>query len=906
MANRDSYEAFNSDPVQKKAVDKKASVRGNKVFDESTMSKGSAPGRKSSQNGASFFEEVMAFLILAVVFSSLLWQGLLSDQQMIIAILLLTPLCTLVLVQAVLRGERSQGHLPAPTPALSSATSLLMAIGAAISLLNAAHTHDALLGLSKYCALALVLLTAQALNRKIPFQEWLMNALVIAGVACAILGVDGILGSRMVSAVNAALSGGVQPEAGMAFLFDMVLGDRLASVFQYPNTTASFLFSAWLATVHLLVFRDRHSPGAKKKQLSKQAEAYLLYTASFILFASFLLTLSRGMFLVGAVAACTYIALVDKDRKWRCILIMCTSLFPGGAVALGMLPGSFLRQQPGIGIAVFTAAMIITSYIGTLVEGRHISSAGKRERKGMRKTILIDKKRITVPIIGIITLLLIVSVAALSWLWEAPFPIGQPGASLLRRIQISHQGAYQLEIQLSEPIDSSFAEAYISLQSQDDLQMRRNLYAPVLDVRLDSFQGQDRVKIPFSLAEGERYLLLSVSGGGLSAAQISKISILDADGGAVHPIRLFRRLIPERLVRQIEALLHPETAYQRFGFYFDAWKMFRDYPLTGIGERGWSYLYGRYQDFRYIANDPHSFGVQLMVSFGAWGLLALAGLVFSLGKAFHRYLRQKEPDQLVLITIAGTMLAHSLIDVDFTYYGMILVFFLFWALLDTEPSAKGYTRKSRKSRKYIAVASVLALSIVAMYFPITFRSAWSYARASAAAGSAHEHNLAVQFAHDAMRRDPFMPEYKAECLRQQAIWLSHDGIPLQDNRALIEATERQGQYSIRTWRYLTEHYLLIGECEEADRASRALVACSPLRADLWEERFMVIDSIIAATADGSTEEFSEWLGKGLCLPDEIHFFNENKIGEVLITDQMQGYLDRWHHMRNDLFAAISY
>ena len=101
----------------------------------------------------------------------------------------------------------------------------------------------------------------------------------------------------------------------------------------------------------------------------------------------------------------------------------------------------------------------------------------------------------------------------------------------------------------------------------------------------------------------------------------------------------------------------------------DAWEIFQDHPVTGIGGGGWENIYGQYQKYYYVSNDAHSYGVQVIVEEGIPGLLALISIavlfILALRTAWHK--RQRE--QQTLLLMAAAIFAHSMIDVDLAFFG---------------------------------------------------------------------------------------------------------------------------------------------------------------------------------------------------------------------------------------------
>ncbi|MCL2167328.1 MAG: hypothetical protein FWH49_08605, partial [Clostridiales bacterium] len=283
-----------------------------------------------------FFEEVMAFLLLTTVCVSLLWQGLLYEENSIAVVILLSVFSFVVLLKARLADGLDMGQ-----PFIAGLF-LLLAAASLLSLLNAVNLHDSVYALCKNSALLLLVLALGALRQKIPLEQWLAKALTYAGVIVALIGLDGVWGGYFAGAVNAFFNSGPLMEGQDGFLFQMMLGDRLSSVFQYPNTTASFLMAAWFAACHRFVFRDVYTKPSAGKWYRRGA----LYTAggANLIFLAFVLTLSRGMYLLAVPAMLLYALLLPGEGKRRSLSRFLLAFFPGFLIGVLSLPAAPLRS----------------------------------------------------------------------------------------------------------------------------------------------------------------------------------------------------------------------------------------------------------------------------------------------------------------------------------------------------------------------------------------------------------------------------------------------------------------------------------------------------------------------------------------------------------------------------------
>ena len=178
------------------------------------------------------------------------------------------------------------------------------------------------------------------------------------------------------------------------------------------------------------------------------------------------------------------------------------------------------------------------------------------------------------------------------------------------------------------------------------------------------------------------------------------------------------RLPGEVAARLKDISLSTQNTVERFNFYKDSLKLMRDYPLFGAGGDAWRDVFLHYQSYPYFSTQTHSFIFQLALETGLLGLilfgLALAMLIiriiFALGKldASGRF-------HLLAYTLAMFYLfAHAQIDFDFSYGFILLLFWTLWALVEAYmPPFKTFRKIMRKKEMNEVPAEKIAQHTVA-------------------------------------------------------------------------------------------------------------------------------------------------------------------------------------------------
>ncbi|MCL1805744.1 MAG: O-antigen ligase family protein [Clostridiales bacterium] len=1021
-----------------------------------------AGGKGKNKNAAAatgqdshFFEEVMAFLLLAVTFVSLLWQGLLFERDNIPVVIILSALSFIVLLKARVTGE---WEIQRP---YTAGLFLLLTITSAAALIRAVYPHNAVYAMSKYSSIFLLVLAVQALDRKLPFAAWLTKALAFAGFVYALLGLDAVWGGKLVEGINSALNGGPLAEGEQGFLFDMIMGDRLRSVYQYPNTMASFFIAAWFAAVHPLIHDDVYWKPGKVRRAGLAFSA----GAANLLFAAFVLTVSRGMYLVAAVMLILYIIFLPAGRKMRSAGRYALCFIPGLLLGALALPAAPLRSlAPGLGwllllllfaLSAMAADVMIRKAPGARVNGAGADTAARkaqrsgavaarvrdggavtdatttRKARGSGEAAasptpvgkasaasaapageaaghggqgqdgsrihsspkhgsaehgsdprklpagsgLLKRKPAIVAFAALCLCLLAIGVFA--WQYSRPMPLGG-GQALVRQLRLDKAGGYQVALRFDRPIDQSAADTQIRLEGQTRQEMLRHHYAPYISADLSAYIGEQEIALPFYAPDDEMYFRLSIYDRGAAPGNaIAEVSVVSAAhigpeanetttdaaaastgtaadatadaaaastgtaagggaaaeaaaagtaaGGGARKIKLNRFLLTESMVRGIETAIHPQTMYERFGFYLDGSRMFLDYPLTGIGGDCWRYLYTSYQRYPYVANDLHSYAMQLIVEYGVGGLLVFLGFLAALAALFIRCVKGRREADVLLLMVAGGLFAHSMIDVDFTFYGHYLVFAIAFALIRFPASRKAQeggvaagATASRKAQEGGATAGatalrwgrdalVVAVLVIACLWPFRLNRANSYTAAYFYAANAEDTESAAWLIGQAAKWDPLKPEYKAA----EALALGASGVYTAETYARAEslaaAAKRQGQYSGDTLGMLQSYYYRIRHYDEAWEAGLRAAGTDPYRSEHWLSLGKLADDIwfnySVADVIGANGEVDEsardyeairlWLGKGVGLAAEMERASAGRWVPVEAESELAGLMEAW-------------
>ncbi|MBE7042749.1 MAG: hypothetical protein E7399_04550 [Ruminococcaceae bacterium] len=150
-------------------------------------------------------------------------------------------------------------------------------------------------------------------------------------------------------------------------------------------------------------------------------------------------------------------------------------------------------------------------------------------------------------------------------------------------------------------------------------------------------------------------------------------------------------ILPQSIFHRLTTFnFESRTVTERLTFYRDAFSVFKEYPIFGIGGGGWPYIYGAYQSYRYLANSPHSFLLHLMVEAGFLGVLVFLYFIITLIRYMIKLLKSKSDARIetapFLVAVISIFL-HSMIDIDFSYFTVTTLTWILLAMLSGfEPS----------------------------------------------------------------------------------------------------------------------------------------------------------------------------------------------------------------------------
>ena len=845
--------------------------------------------------------------LLIIIFFSTIFQGLLFERDYISIIIILGIFSLIFLIISLLNKKKIQWRN------FILFLSCVFTVAYVISLFNAAYIRSAVLSLYKSVIIVVIVTLIINLKNRVNLTKQFLYSYFITGVGIAVLGLDAVWGSRLINLIN-NLVAGEQIVEGQAFLFDMVLGNRLASVFQYPNTTGSFLLIAWLTGIGLWL------------SINNKVVASFLGAGTILCVTAFILTLSRGAYIMAVPLM--ILALILIPRYYRLTYGVCLFITGLASILLSICfaPGGVGN---GLGFKSWLITLVITLIFGYLITYiiEKIAKHNDAMKEQPNDQVELNNKEIhkshrrNLYAIAIVLILLTLAGFSVIWFWTEPINLtaGQP-IYIGRNFNLDQTDNYLLEISFIQPIDEELACSRVYLDSYNQKEAITKQYNRLLNIILqDATKVKDYARgytytIPFKLADEKSIEQRLIIQGSMAKSnnQITALSIISANTGEkIKNLRLSRKFLSEAIGQRIETILLPSSSYSRFAFYNDGLVIIKDYSLTGAGGGGWEHLYNQYQSYKYVSKDIHSYGFQLMIEVGLFGLLLLAALVVLLIYKLIDLWRHPNLLQSLLWLGAVGILSHSMIDFDFAFFSMQLIFWTFMALLDfpevkVQPATNFVIVEQKKNKAtlqekpWLTDSFIIVLSLASIFWPLRIYLASNHAGKYTFAAMDKNVTLAETHIRKAISLDPLSADYKVALAKLLVLRSNIFQDAFNEGNALVEDARDQAHDNYLVLEKISDYYQKSAQWEAAYEVENRITTIRPLTPLSWQNKGTMIQN--ALSYYGQTEviqpekqhkQLINWLNRGLSIPNEMATASQNKLQDVRVTAELQTMLDTW-------------
>jgi len=639
-----------------------------------------------------------------------------------------------------------------------------------ISIFAAVHTRSAIIEWMKYLMYFAVFYMLSDLADNLKTKLITLWTITASAVGSSIIGLDAAMGGKLVKLLNNIFK---KLGAETDVFFGLFVRNRVHSTLQYPNAMASYVMAVFFIAIGLLII--------SKKAWQKALAGGL----SFILFLTFMLTKSRGAQLLFPVILVIFFIVIPKGSRIKAITQVILLAVPAVVISLIINPYLSANKFNTKALLLVAAGMIISAISGIL--SGYIGSFLQK----------VDWKVYA----AVLSAFVIIAAAAVIHMVNASVPLelsndaAEENKTITRSkdIALKPNKEYILSYKADARMEQEQNYAYfVRIFSLDKNNILFGGSKQLLRENLMDTNGMEENSIRFITSENNELTRISFSiyyAG--TSVKVDDVKIIDADiGKVVKKVILKNKYNLDSIISGFENIGLQQSFISRLVFYKDGLKIFGRNWFLGSGGGAWDYLYRQYQSYNYSSSQAHNYPLQLGIETGILGILVLLSLVFSLVFISIKYVKeissgnnkiaQEEINDSVflnsaVITAIAALLIHSVMDFDFSEPAMLLLFWQFIALFNTEIKEKltlqqmlpfdinqkikkGYAGKTETKGRVLTFA-VLVITVTAFIFSLTFNIASAYAQKAYEYAEDNNIEEAIENINKAINLDGYNEKY---------------------------------------------------------------------------------------------------------------------------------------------------
>ena len=662
-----------------------------------------------------------------------------------------------------------------------------------ISIIYGVNTRMAIAEFLKYANYFFVFILTRDMITTEKRKKIILNTLILSSVGVAIVGIGSAIGTWN---YNGA-----------------VIGTRINSTLQYPNTLASYLGAMFVITIGLLV--------SEEKRIYKAIYAAL----SNIMLFTFVLTYSRGMWLILPFVLLMFILAIPNKRKFETFIYITINVLI--ALPLSFIFAQKLEGQPTTLWIIFiisSIAMGVITYLVSMVDNK-------------LRNISIKKLSIGLGIIVIIAGIFV------SYIINATIPLKQENitekdkwTSLSREVQdIEPESEYQLKIEYQGT--NKEEKPYISRIRVYSVDVENKLtklkFTNITDIE------KQEIIIPFTTNENTENIRVYFDNYYMGTSiTYNKAQVIDIKTESTKDIPLKYKYIPESIRNRFSSIdVEGNSTQARIAFYKDATKIIKEYPLFGTGGGGWVTLYQKYQSYMYSTTQAHNYFMQMWIEIGFIGLALFIGFILAI--TYYIYKRYKKEDSdnkntlMISIYIATiAILIHAFMDFDLSLSAITIVL---WALIGILSS---YIEVEISFNNKLIKPLTILMTLVLIITSSTMIMARSYAQKAIEANEENNLEAIIEYFEKASKFDPYKPEYKNDLAQTYKVKYksTRDKEDIERAIKLIDRVSELTQYSSRFRALNTSFYMSIGQVDKALEFIDESVELQPMRIENYLQK----------------------------------------------------------------------
>lgn len=725
-----------------------------------------------------------------------------------------------------------------------------------VSIIYGVNTRLAILEALKYGNYFAIYIIGRDLISDEKHQKYLLNTIVLSAIGIALVGIGSAIGTWE---YNGA-----------------VIGGRISSTFQYPNTLASYLAAVFILTIGLIIMTENN----KLKALYGASSSLMLFT--------FILTYSRGMWLILPVLLLILFITIPNRRKLETIIYIITSSII--SIPLAFLFNSKLSTM-GAGLWGIVLGLAVASSVLTY----GISKIAKKLQEVSIKMLLI--------FIGILVVLF-VALASVTLTTTISLTLNNDTTEdkwtfVVRNIEdISPEEEYELRVKYTGTNPEN--KPHIGRVRLYGVRLENNQEKLQEIEFVDLIENQGEINLLFTTfekTEGLRVYFDNYYSDTL--VTYTEASIFDkTTGEPIKEIPLKHKYIPEAIYSRFQSISSKEESSQlRLAFYKDGFKVIKDYPILGTGGGGWLTLYQMYQSSLYWTTQAHNYFLQMWIEVGIVGLgLFIASLLLLVYKLFRRYKDiESENNKILLFTIFTAVfgiLVHAFMDFDLSLVSLTNILWAFVGVLAsyTLPMESKETTTSKSKKKtfkpqfgYMNIMNIVfsVFLVLVIIGSSSLILSDSYKEKGLAANGRQDITEATKYFEKASKLDPFMPEYRIDLgtFYRVMYQMTNDSNYISKAVASVEKGLELGRYNSNLHAIGSSFFMNIGQVDRALELVEKSIELQPMRIENYVQK---TDAYLTAfyhyIDQGDIEKAKEIIEQGYSIKQQIK--ETNSIAQI--------------------------
>ncbi|WP_427337946.1 O-antigen ligase family protein [Caloranaerobacter sp. DY30410] len=667
-----------------------------------------------------------------------------------------------------------------------------------ISIFYGVNTRLAIGEFLKYANYFFIFLMVRDLVYTEKRQKWLLNVLVISGVIVAVIGIGSAIGTWN---YNGAY-----------------VGNRINSTLQYPNTLASYLGALFVITIGLIT--------AHQNRIYKAI--YGIF--SNILLFTFILTYSRGMWLILPFILLLLIITIPNKRKLETLIYIFANI--AISIPLAFLFSQKIGEKSYILWAVFIISSLlmgILTYIISFIDNKFREVSIKKLVIVLGIILIIFSSGVIYIINATTSLTLVNDTDKNNW------------TSIVRKVEkVQPNTEYELVIKYKgvNKSDKPYAGRVRVYSINSESKLEKLEFFNISDYT------KEEVNILFTTLENTEGIKIFFDNyyAGTSITFYEAKVVDPKTKEIIKNIKLRYKYIPERIVSRFESIsLKENSAQGRIAFYKDAFKIIKDYFILGTGGGGWVTLYQMYQSYMYWTTQAHNYFLQMWIEIGLIGLLIFISFICFITYYTYKKFKNEDTDNKKILTASLyvsilSIFAHAFMDFDLSLSALTFVLWtLIGMLVNGVKIDKVFNVKNRnKILKIVYIVGLifLILSSSSLYM------GYVYAQKALIANKDKNINNAIKYFEKASTFDPFKPEYKSDLATFYKVKykITKDKNYITKAKIQIDKALQLAKYSSRFKAIGASFYMSIGQIEKGLELIEESIKLQPMRTENYLQK----------------------------------------------------------------------